>query len=477
VATPPDTSTQLDPDPIIDRSLKHSIKDGVYYSAMIGTAENYFSAFAVFLKASTAQVGVLASLPPLLASFAQVISAWLGRRLGKRKEIIVGGALLQASSLIPLMVLPVWYPDLAMPLVILFAVIYFIGPNLGSPQWGSLMGELVRENRRGRFFALRTRLSSLANFAALGAAGLILHLFAGRELTYYGFVTIFSLACALRLASAWHLSQLYDPPGHVAAIDTGYKGLFAIYRESGLLPFTAFFACMQLSVAIASPYFALYMLRDLEYSYLAFMFNTAASVCIQFLTLNRWGRLSDLFGNRLILATTGFIIPIMPALWVVSTNYYYLLGVQALSGLAWAGFTLSAGNTVYDLTPKDHRVTLMAVHSVLAATGTFVGALIGAWLGTHLPVNLVLGGELYAWLTPLYGVFLISALARAITVGSFIRKLQEVRRVRPMSRAGLIFRVTRVAPLSGLIFEVVGRGDRNDDAADDDSPPDEPGRR
>ena len=277
----PDPAERLDPDPRIDRTLKHSIRDGVYFSAMMGTAENYFSAFAVFLKATTAQVGILASLPPLLASFMQITSAWLGRRLGKRREIIVGGAVLQAASLIPLMLVPVWYPDSALPLVTLFAVIYFIGPNLGSPQWGSMMGDLVRESRRGRFFALRTRLSSLANFAALGGSGLLLHLFAGAQLTYWGFVTIFTLASLLQLASAWHLSQMYDPPGHVAAIESAwYHGLWSAWKTSGLLPFTVFFAFMQLSVAIASPYFALYMLRDLEFSYLAFMFNTAASVCI-----------------------------------------------------------------------------------------------------------------------------------------------------------------------------------------------------
>lgn len=460
---PQEPQSILDPDPVIDRSLKHSLRDGVYYSAMMGSAENYFSAFAVFLKATTTQVGVLASLPPLLASFSQVASAWLGRRLRKRKEIIVVGALLQALSLLPLTVLPIWYPDLALPLLILFAVVYFVGPNLGSPQWGSLMGDLVRESRRGRFFALRTQLSSLTNFTALGLAGLILHLFAGWELTAWGFITIFALASLFRALSAWHLGQMYDPPGQVAAIDTGFRGLRKVYRESGLLPFTAFFACMQLSVAIASPYFALYMLRDLEFSYLAFMFNTAASVCIQFLTLNRWGRLSDLFGNRLILATTGFIIPLMPVLWVFSTHYVYLLIVQAISGLAWAGFTLSAGNMVYDLTPRDRRVTLMAVHGVIAASGTFIGALIGAWLGTHLPNEVSFSGEVFTWLTPLYGVFFISGVARLITVSGFIRRLQEVRRVRPMSRSGLIFRVTRVAPLSGLIFEVVGQGDRNDE--------------
>lgn len=149
---------------------------------MIGTAENYFSAFAVFLRASTAQVAWLAALPPVLAAFSQLGSAWLGHRL-----------------------------EAARPVLITCAVVYYLGPNLGSPHWGSLMGDLVPESRRGRYFALRTRLSSLANFSALLRAGLTLHAFDALGKTYGGFLVIFFCAAAFRLTSAWHLLQMYDP--------------------------------------------------------------------------------------------------------------------------------------------------------------------------------------------------------------------------------------------------------------------------
>jgi MFS family permease len=463
------TSQLLVKDPVVDRSLRHSLWDGVYFSAMIGTAESYFSAFAVHLRASTSQIGVLAALPPLLASLMQLASAWLGRRLGKRREIIVLGALLQAGALIPLALLPLAIPELAVPALILCAIVYFAGPNLGSPQWGSLMGDLVPENYRGRFFALRTRLSSLANFAALIVAGFLLEGFDTIGFTYWGFVTLFLMAALLRLASTWHLHQMHDPPGHVAAIEMPWhRELWVGLRESGLLRFSLFFAAMQFAVGIASPFFTLYMLRDLQFSYVEFMFSTAASVCIQFLTLNRWGRLSDLFGNRLIMVTTGVIIPFLPALWIVSANYVYVLGVQVVSGLVWAGFTLSATNSVFDLTPRARRATLMAVHNVLAATATFAGALLGGWLGTHLPASVAIAGFEWDWLTPLYGVFIVSTLARLAVAAFFLPRLREVRKVRPMTRSGLIFRVTRLHPVSGLIFDVVGRFRRNAD--------DEPGR-
>jgi MFS family permease len=57
-----------------------------------------------------------------------------------------------------------------------------------------------------------------------------------------------------------------------------------------------------------------------------------------------------------------------------------LLAVQALSGLAWAGFTLSATAYVFDLTPSEQRATLFAVHNILAALAVFLGASAGALL-------------------------------------------------------------------------------------------------
>lgn len=451
-------------DPKVERSLRHSIWDGIFFSSMVGGAESYFSAFAVFLKASTAQIGVLASLPPLLASFVQLVSAWLGRRTGKRKELIVIGALFQTACFLPLALLPILFPDHAVTLLLVAMVAYFMGPNLGAPQWGSLMGDLVPEDRRGRFFALRTRLSSFASFTALIVAGLVLDTFDSAGITYWGFVTVFLAAAVARLASAHHLSRIHDPGGHVAALEAPWHAeIWSGLRETGLLHFSVFHASMQFAVGIASPFFTLYMLRDLHFSYVEFMVNTAVSVCLQFLTLNRWGRLSDLFGNRIILITTGWLIPFLPSLWIVSTDYAYLLFVQAVSGLVWAGFTLSATNFVFDLTPSAHRATLMAVHNVLAAMAVFVGAVIGGYLGTHLPSEIALFGEHYSWLTGLYGVFVCSALARLVVAAVFLPRLEEVRRVRPMSPSGLIFRVTRVHPVSGMVFEIVGKLRRGED--------------
>jgi MFS family permease len=458
-------------DPQTEKSLRHSIKDGVAYSMMTGSGEGYFSAFAVFLKASAPQVALLASLPPLLASFFQLFAVYLGQHFKARKSIVVVGALLQAVALFSIALLPVFYREVPFAFLLLLVVIYYSGAHLGAPLWGSLMGAIVPTNVRGNFFGTRTRFSSIASFSALIVAGIILQIFDFNELTRWGFTVIFLLGVVARVVSAFHLQQIHDPP-HQAPIAGDVTSLFQrgfLSGQSRFLRFSLFFALMQGSVAISGPLIAIYLLRDLEFSYLELTINTAASVLMQFLVLQRWGRLSDLFGNRIILRTTGFGIALIPLTWMLSTDFYYLLAVQALSGLLWSGFSLSAANFVYDLTEQDKRAGLMALHAVVAAIGVFVGATVGGVLAVLLPNEIAMFGLEFSWLTAIYGVLVISALARLIVALTFLPRMAEVRDVRRMSYSGLLFRVTRFSPVSGVIFEVVNRRPRRPAAEQEDN--------
>lgn len=453
--TPPTADAQT------ERSLSHSIKDAGAYAVMIGVGETYISAFALFLRASTPQIGLLASLPPLLASLVQLFSAWLGRWTGKRKAIVLLGASIQGFAWLPLILLPLLFPDHAVELLIASVVLYHCGAHLSAPQWGSLMGDIVPERRRGRFFARRTQIVSLLTFVALFLGGLTLHFSKAEGSTRIGFVVLFSIAMLARAVSVYHLSKMHDPTGLVATIEAPVgQAWWQRLRQSNFVRFSLFFALVQFSVSIASPFFTVYMLRDLHYSYFAFMANSGTAILAQFLTLNRWGRISDIFGNRRILSATGVIIPLLPLLWAFSANFWYLLTIQAISGLAWAGFTLSASNFLYELITRDKRPTYLAIHNVLASSGIFAGAMLGGFLGSSLPTSIDIAGRTLSWASPLIGVFVISFLVRAMIVILLVPKIREVRNVRPISLSNVIFRVTRVSALAGIFFEVIGSKSR-----------------
>lgn len=442
-------------DPRVKSSLKHSIRDGAAYAVMTGAGESYFSAFAVFLKANTAQIGFLASIPTLLASFAQLFSAWLGHKLGKRKAIILVGAGLQAVIWLPLMLLPLLFPQYAVELLIGCIIFYHAFGNLASPQWSSLMGELVTERKRGRYFGRRTAISSMVSFIALIGAGLLLHYFDDAQATQTGFILIFIIAVSGRIISFYHLTKMYDPPGHVAAMEIPLRSAtLKSLSSSQFVRFSAFFALIQFSVYIASPFFSVYLLRDLHFSYMEFMACSASTVLFQFIALQRWGRISDIFGNRIILNLCGLLIPLLPFLWLLSGNFYYLLLVQAFGGFIWAGFSLSASNYLYDLIPQNKRATYMAIHNVLGSTGVFLGALLGGWLGTVMPDHYSLFGVEVTLTSVIYNIFILSFVLRLATMLTFIPRLREKRKVRRLPLRNLVFRVIAFNPLSGLKFEV-----------------------
>ena len=49
---------QFSKDPAIDSALRHSVRDGMAYTVQVGAGETYFSAFALFLRATAPQVAL-----------------------------------------------------------------------------------------------------------------------------------------------------------------------------------------------------------------------------------------------------------------------------------------------------------------------------------------------------------------------------------------------------------------------------------
>ena len=442
-------------DPQVQRSLNHAVRDGMAYSVMFGVAESYLSAFAVFLKATTAQISLLTALPALLGSLSQLFSAWLAGRLRKRKPLIRAGVFLQACMWLPMAVLPLLFPARAVELFICCVALYYVGGHFASPPWSSLIGDLVPERRRGRFFGGRTRLMSITTFASLTAAGTWLHYTQKMEYTGIGFAVLFACAFCARIYSWRQVGAMHEPAQQLAPLSLPpLRGLFARLRGLAFARFAIFFAAMNFAVAIASPFFVLYQLRDLGFSYLEFTAITAFYVLVQFLMYNVWGRLADIFGNRVVMAVTGSMIPLAPVLWLILPNFWGIMAIQMLGGAAWSGMSLCAGNYLYDVTPPEQRAAYSAIHQTLSSSAIFCGALVGGFLGTHVPTDFTLFGTEWHFTSGLWIVLVASSVARALAVAIFLPRLKEVRSVRRLSATQLIARLVRMNVVTKLVLRL-----------------------
>lgn len=469
---------QFSKDPVVDRALRHSVRDGMAFSVQVGAGETYFSAFALFLRATAPQVALLATLPPLLGSSAQVISAWVGGYVG-RKRVVLAGCALQALLWLPILLVPVLFGGYAATALLILLALYHSANNLTTPQWTSIMRDLVSERRRGRYFGYRTQLTTITTFVALVICGVILHELDTAGATYLGFVLIFLVAFVARLVSLYHLTFLYEPAAHDAAPDMHIEHWWRSLLSTGAIGFSTYFALMNAAVGISAPFFTVYMLRDLRLSYLEFTALSGMSVIVQYLMLSTWGRLADVYGNRLVLIVTSISLPLVPLLWLLSDNFWWLLVCQAAAGLSWSGFTLSCGNLLYEIVPRTRRAAYVAFHNVGTAAGVFAGAMLGAGLAVVLPPRTVLFGDASGASNLLY-LFALSGLTRAIVAALLARRIRDFRKPRrEISAPALVMRVTGFNAMLGLIYDFIGRVPQTEtddvDANKTGSRPAEPG--
>ena len=443
------------------------------WSVQVGAGETYFSAFALFLRATAPQVAFIATLPALLGSSAQIFSAWLGNYAG-RKRLVLAGCTLQALLWLPILLVPVLFAAHAVTALLVLLALYHSANNLATPQWTSMMRDLVSERRRGRYFGYRTRWTTITTFVALVAGGVTLHELDQAGHTYLGFVLVFLVAFVARIVSVYHLTFLHEQPAASPAPDMHIEHWWRSLLSTGAIGFSTYFALMNLAVGISAPFFTVYMLRDLDLSYLQFTVLSGTSVFVQFLVLSSWGRLADIYGNRLILIVTSISLPIVPLVWLLSADFWALLLFQALSGLSWSGFTLSAGNLLYELVPRTRRAAYVAFHNVGTAAGGFVGAMLGAALALVLPLRGVLFGATAVTSNLLY-LFALSGLMRGILAALLARRVRDFRKPRKaLSAHALVLRVTGFNAMLDLIYDFIGRpqsdaAERAENAKNDDN--------
>jgi len=441
-----------------ERSRRYGIRDGAFQAVAQGGGENFLSAFAILLHATPFQVGLLSALPQLVGTWTQLLAVKTLNRVRHRKTLILVGAIGQTVLWLPLLALPLLFPEQGAWLLIACTVAYVAMGHFAIPPWNSLITDLVNHNRRGAYFARRARVMAVTSFSALCAAGLVLHSGESWKTPWAGFVVIFLAAAVARAVSTHYLARIDESAAPVTS-EAEFRLLDFLRDQPGsnFRRFLFFSGLMHICVLIAGPYFVIYMLRDLHFTYLQYAGWLAAQVLGQFITLTPWGRISDRYGNKKVLVVTGLLVPFLPMLYLFSTNFSFLVAVNFLGGVIWAGLSLGLQNFVFDAVRAEDRAKGVAVWNTVNAMGWFVGSMLGGWLAMVAPSTITLPVLELHLVSNLPVVFFISGLLRLIVSLSLLRTFKEARSVEAISHRRLFSELPLVKPLIGVFGRRVSR--------------------
>jgi MFS family permease len=328
------------------------------------------------------QIGFLTAVPPLLGSFMQLVSVWIGSFLTRRRLVLFTAILQTGLMLCLASVALLRNPDTVQTLIQLI-VLYHCASHLIQPQWRAWMGSIVPQKQRGVFFAQRTRLTMATSLAMFLGGGLLLSLTDAVGLAGVGFFLMFLAAAFGRALSCRFLWLMHDPEPQPVLPEANvfYSTLRIVsqsLRDATFRNYSLFVAGMQGVVAVSGPFFAVYMLTELHFTYFEYSLSLTSYIATQFLTLRWWGRVSDRYGNRLVMLLCSALLPVVPVLWLFSANYWYILSIQVVSGIAWSGFNLTTANYLYDIRPHHTNfATYAAVQALITAAAVFCGGIFG----------------------------------------------------------------------------------------------------
>jgi MFS family permease len=393
----------------VKNSLNCSTAEGVFNAASGSITESYITPFALALGANNLQVGLLTSLRDFASTIAQIPGAKLTQFFDRKSIWLFVQIISKILLWVPIVLLPafptgsaIWF------LIILFAATGFFA-SLRAPAWSSLMGDLVPTQKRGSYFGLRN--------TATGASGIAATLAAGYILTLFGFPILFTIAIVLSLLSIPIFMKMHEP-SFKKFYHYKYSFRFdprelhnTLKANRSLVIFTVYIMFMYFAVEVASPFYSVYMLRDLNISYVWFGGLTVVGALARILSFKYWGKLNDRFGSRTILIVTGIPACITPLLWTFVFDIPSIAALKLFDGFIWAGFDMVIFNYLLDATPAEKRPQYVANHNFVTGMGTVLGALIGGFLAQEW------SNSTFLWMSGLQLVFMTSFVLRLFCLG------------------------------------------------------------
>lgn len=439
------------PDSITEQralTMRASKKEGILKSVKTGIATSFAAPFGLALGLSASLVTLLTAIPQLFGSISALFVEKLIVLMQKRKRLMVLSSYLESYMwlfALAIAALSIKNPWILIILVTLDAI--FI--NLQYPIWNSIMSDTVPNNILGKYFGMRNFLVGIANILSVIIAGIVLNKTAGFDQPLLGFAIIFGVAFVAAYFGTKFQSKIIDPNPKIRNDSShSFKEFILTIQENNFGMYTGFFAMFQMVVHISSPFYAIYMLKVLNFDYLTYTIVTTIAAVSSLASMNLWGKLVDKYGSKKIMSITSFLIPLSPIFWMLSTNWKFLVGVEFVSGILWAGFNISCSTFMFESVKPEYKVKYYTYNKVLFGVGVFLGVMLGILL-FNLPPFIFSSSILF--------IFLTSGVLRFITALIFIPRIQEEKVVTINFKSGPFFKqLITLRPRDSASFLVGG---------------------
>lgn len=372
----------------VQSGLSYVIKDGIASQSMaILTGGAFLVAYALQLGASNLTIGLLAAIGPL-AQLLQLPSIFLVEKIRNRRAIVVVTAGLSRMFWVLIALAPFLF-DKQAGLTIL--VVSIIGASafgaVSGCGWNSWMRDLIPENILGSFFSKRMRIATGVAIVLSLASAAYLDLWKKMLPSYqiHGFSILFLLGFGIGALGVYFLARTPEKQMPIPEQKPSILKLLAQpFKDENFRKLIAFMCSWNFAVNLAGPFFMVYMLKRLGLSMSFIIGLSIISQVMNFVFLKVWGKYTDRFSNKSVLAICGpmFILSILAWTFTTMPEKYFLtipllVVIHIVTGLSSAGVSLASGNIGLKLAPQGQATAYLATNTIVNSVAAGIAPILG----------------------------------------------------------------------------------------------------
>lgn len=361
------------------------------WASILASAAMFNSAFAVRLGATNTQVGLLTSIPALMAVIVSIPSGRFLQTRRQAKPWILTALTIYRSGFLLVALLP-WLALTHLPLgtqVIITLVVFTLPAHFFNVGFIPMLAEVTPEGRRAAVFSARNIVYNASLTVTVFLFGQWLNWarfpFNYQVMYFLGFLT--SLMSVVNLIKVKVPDRVITPPQPRQSRSLGEQlrlGRQSIAGHPEIFRITTNTFMHGMGVWGASALYILYFVRVLGASdaWIGLQ-GTVASACTIF-GYALWRGVIGRWGESKVLRCTIVCLGLYPLLSGLLPSLTAILFVSGLNALISPGVNLAHFNTLLKVTPPESRPAYTAAYMAFVNTGAFIFPLVGVWLADRI---------------------------------------------------------------------------------------------
>ncbi len=418
-----------------EKTKKLAVKTGIGFSIMQNFSTNFFDAFAIALGFSAQTVSLITSIPQFLNSILQLFTYKIIKKTGRHKTLYYSAIL---QSLLLVLILILGYTTKNYIILILLFTIFFFLSNIIAVSWISIIGDVLKKDEKGKYLSYRNKIINIVSLISLLIAGTILN-YLQKIISTKSFIAIFTIAIIARIYTYFILKQYYVPKTKELTKKEEFTLIQFIkkIKKSNFVKYTLTYSFLIYLMYLFATTISFYRLEVLKLNYFQFTLFKIIFIIGMILSYSYWGKISDKYGNKILLVTSTLFKSIIITLWAIITNIPSLYVIEFFSGIFHSAFLLGGTNYFLDAVTSKKRIIVRPYFNFFVGVSILLAGLTSSNFIKYYNIieqKITLFSKTILFNNPFQTIFLISGILRFIVVILFLIFIKELRKEKEIEK-------------------------------------------